>query len=93
MSLTIFYTDLARETELLDVAPIDLLHGMSKCFADDMPDFFMSSEVRDQCLDAEYIWVSETGSSGQNSLTTSMKITPTVSPYLQRTTIIDRVRV
>ncbi|KAK2592699.1 hypothetical protein QQS21_009600 [Conoideocrella luteorostrata] len=66
-------------TELLDVAPIDLFHGMSKAFTDQLIDEFITPAMRSQALDMECIWVSEVGPTDQNRLTSGLNITPTHS--------------
>ncbi|CRK25056.1 Isonitrile hydratase like protein [Verticillium longisporum] len=66
---------LLSETEILDVAPIDLIHGMSKHFIDSMPDGFMPPELKAQALDMEFHWVSETD--GPCRLTSSISMNPT----------------
>jgi hypothetical protein len=37
-----------RETEILDIAPIDLLNGASKKFTGDLPDTLVSPELKKQ---------------------------------------------
>lgn len=65
-------------TELLDVAPIDLFHGISSHFIPDMPDEFISESIKSQAIDMEFIWVSENGPKGKNGLTAGLTATPTV---------------
>ncbi|EQL04069.1 hypothetical protein OCS_00224 [Ophiocordyceps sinensis CO18] len=45
-------------TEVLDVGPIDLIHGISKPFVDILPDTLLSAEVKAQALDTEFHWAS-----------------------------------
>ncbi|KAG5986676.1 hypothetical protein E4U43_005401 [Claviceps pusilla] len=66
-------------TELLDVAPIDIIAGMSKTFTKDLPDALMSATLKEQALDMDFLWVSETGSAARNSLTSGLTMTPTHS--------------
>lgn len=65
-------------TELLDVAPIDIIAGMSKTFTKHLPDALMSATLKEQALDMDFLWVSETGSAARNSLTSGLTMTPTV---------------
>ncbi|PVH92780.1 hypothetical protein DM02DRAFT_575272, partial [Periconia macrospinosa] len=46
------------ETEILDVAPIDFLHGMSLKFINVLP---ISDELKAKALDIEFHWVTEKG--------------------------------
>jgi len=47
-----------RETEILDVAPIDLLNGMSKEFMRVLP---VPDALKAKALDVKFHWVNETG--------------------------------
>ncbi|KAF2717748.1 class I glutamine amidotransferase-like protein [Polychaeton citri CBS 116435] len=47
------------ETELLDVAPIDLLNGLDRKFVSNMP---LPDSLKAQALDIVFHWVNETGS-------------------------------
>ncbi|TKX25930.1 hypothetical protein C1H76_1776 [Elsinoe australis] len=49
---------LNAEIEILDVAPVDLLHGMSKAFINTLP---IPSVFKEQGLDVEIHWVNEHG--------------------------------
>ncbi|KAJ4295071.1 hypothetical protein N0V90_007079 [Kalmusia sp. IMI 367209] len=49
---------LMGETEILDVAPIDFLHGLNKKFAAVLP---ISDELKAKALDIEFHWVTEKG--------------------------------
>ena len=50
-----------RKTEILDVAPIDLINGASKQFISSLPGDFLSPELKAQAIDFEYHWVNEDG--------------------------------
>ncbi|KAF4995474.1 hypothetical protein FGRMN_5095 [Fusarium graminum] len=66
------------ETELLDVAPIDLLHSLTKHwnkgFSSVLPD-----GVESQAIDIEFHWVSKNGPAIPNKLTTSINLVATDS--------------
>jgi hypothetical protein len=64
-------------TEILDVAPIDLLNGGSREFTSTIPDGILSPELKQQALDFEFHWVTETGKTPA-LLTTGIKLMPTV---------------
>lgn len=49
---------LMGETEILDVAPIDLLNGLSKKFIDALP---LSDELKSKALDINIRWITEKG--------------------------------
>ncbi|KAH6897384.1 class I glutamine amidotransferase-like protein [Thelonectria olida] len=65
-------------TEVLDVAPIDLLHGLDRKFIDTFPDFVLSPELKAQGFDFDFHWVSETGKS-PSLLTSGIQLVPTDS--------------
>jgi hypothetical protein len=65
-----------RETEILDVAPIDLLHVVSKEFIARFSDELVSPEMKAQGLDIEFHWVNQTKKPGM--LTGALQIQPTV---------------
>lgn len=65
-------------TEVLDVAPIDFLTGISKQFADECPDELVPAELKVGAVDFEFHWVSETGPVENRRLTTGISLTPTV---------------
>lgn len=67
-----------RLTEVLDVGPIDLIHGISKPFVDILPDTLLSAEVKAQALDTEFHWVSEAGETRPSRLTSNMSLAATV---------------
>ncbi|KAF2872255.1 ThiJ/PfpI [Massariosphaeria phaeospora] len=64
------------ETEVIDVMPIDLLHGISKKFLGDFKEVFGEENV-EHGLDIEFHWVNETGKTAK--LTSNIKIEPTDS--------------
>jgi hypothetical protein len=66
-----------RVTEILDVAPIDLLNGSSKEFTRNMPDSLVSPELKKQAVDIEYHWVTEDVKTPCH-LTSGIKLLPTV---------------
>jgi len=70
------------ETEILDVAPIDIFAGLSKKFISQFPAQFVTDEMAKQALDVEFHWVTEHGQEGK--LTAGATIKPTVSFCLAR---------
>ena len=64
---------LMGETEVLDVAPIDLLHGISTNFIKDLP---LSDNLKAKAPEVNFHWVTETGSSAK--LTANMTLSATV---------------
>ncbi|KAH7333117.1 class I glutamine amidotransferase-like protein [Rhexocercosporidium sp. MPI-PUGE-AT-0058] len=65
------------ETEILDVAPIDILDAISTKLVDNLPESMVSPEMRAQALDVEFHWVNETGKEAH--LTAGTRVTPTDS--------------
>lgn len=65
-----------RETEILDVAPVDLLYGMSKHLVHDFADGFMPPNLKEQALDMDFHWVNQTGKTAR--LTGGLRVQPTV---------------
>lgn len=63
------------ETEILDVAPIDLLNGISKAWAEDMP--FFTDVMKAHSVDTTFHWVNETGASAR--LTSGITLMATVT--------------
>ncbi|KAF2171013.1 hypothetical protein M409DRAFT_18985 [Zasmidium cellare ATCC 36951] len=45
-------------TEILDTAPIDLLHGLTKSFMEQLP---LPDELKKQAIDVDFHWVNEKG--------------------------------
>jgi transcriptional regulator GlxA family with amidase domain len=68
-----------RETEILDVAPVDLIHGMSKHFTEPMPEEIVPAHLKDQALDLAFHWVSEAGPDTPSRLTGGIRLLPTDS--------------
>jgi hypothetical protein len=69
---------LMGETEILDVAPIDLLHGLSKKFISVLP---LPDELKAKALDINFHWVTEKGDPAK--LTANMTLSATVClPHL-----------
>ncbi|KAM4057556.1 DJ-1/PfpI family protein [Hirsutella rhossiliensis] len=66
-------------TEVLDVGPVDLIHGISKPFVDLLPDSLISPEQKAQALDTQFHWVSETGKTQPSRLTSNMSLAATDS--------------
>lgn len=64
-------------TEILDVAPIDLIAALSKKNIGLIPEFLLTDKMRDQLLDVELHWVTETGKDGK--LTSGAMVKATVS--------------
>ncbi|KAL7908169.1 class I glutamine amidotransferase-like protein [Trichoderma velutinum] len=65
-------------TEMLDVGPVDLLSAISTSFVKHMPDFIMPPELKDQSIDFDFHWVSETGKT-PSLLTSNLSVVPTDS--------------
>ena len=63
-----------RETEILDVAPMDMVHGFTKHVMKDIP---FPDHIKAQGMDIEFHWVNEKG--GQARLTSGVKMQATVS--------------
>jgi hypothetical protein len=69
-------------TEILDVAPIDFLHGMSNKFISVLP---LSDELKAQSFDVNTHWITEKGTPAK--LTADMTLQATVCyPTPARTT-------
>ncbi|KAK4190755.1 class I glutamine amidotransferase-like protein [Podospora australis] len=49
-------------TEILDVAPIDMLNSLTKSFLDPQPSGLIPAHLLSQALDIQFHWVTETGS-------------------------------
>jgi hypothetical protein len=67
---------MASKTEILDLAPIDLLNGMSRDFVAALPTEMAPDEIKAKALDFEFHWVNETGKTA--NLTGGLNIEPTV---------------
>ncbi|KAK5460803.1 hypothetical protein LTS15_002866 [Exophiala xenobiotica] len=66
---------MGAETEILDVAPIDLLYGMSKDFVEPFKDDILIPELKAQALEFEFHWVNQFGKASR--LTGGLQIQPT----------------
>lgn len=67
-------------TEVLDVAPIDVIHGIYTKFIEDWPEQVLPSALKKESLDMQFIWVSEHGAAnGPMRLTSNMNIVATAS--------------
>lgn len=67
---------LMGEMEILDVAPIDLLHGVGKKFVQILP---IPDELKAQALDIKFHWVTEKGTPIR--LTAGLMVEATVRAY------------
>jgi len=65
---------LDAETEILDVAPIDMFNAFSKKFAKQLEPFF-PGDIGSQALDVEFHWVNEAGKTAK--LTGGIQLVPT----------------
>lgn len=63
---------LMGETEILDVAPIDLLHGFSNRFIQVLP---LSDELKAKALDIDTHWITETGAPAKMSANMTIQAT------------------
>ena len=63
---------LMGETEILDIAPIDFLHSLSKKFINVFP---VSDELKAKALDVEFHWVTEKGDAAKLTAGISMNAT------------------
>lgn len=61
------------ETEVLDVAPIDLLHGISTRFINNLP---LPDELKAKAPVVNFNWITENGEPA--NLTSNMKVNATV---------------
>jgi hypothetical protein len=81
---------LMGETEILDVAPIDLLHGISTKFVNAYP---LPEELKAKALDINFHWVTETGAAAKLTSNITMEATASSSAFrtffLQRTVLMD----
>ena len=65
-----------RETEILDVAPVDMLNSMTKSFVKNIKQFY-PGDVDHDGLDIDFHWVNESGKPAK--LTGGITLLPTVS--------------
>jgi hypothetical protein len=63
---------LMGQTEILDVAPIDLLHGIGKEFANALP---LSDELKAKALDINFHWITETGAPARPTANITLEAT------------------
>jgi transcriptional regulator GlxA family with amidase domain len=56
-----------------------MIHGLAKGFIDEMPDDYISAELKAQAIDAEFHWVSEAGPGTPSRLTGGISLNPTDS--------------
>lgn len=63
-----------RETEILDVAPVDLLNGLSQKMINFLP---LPDPMKAKALNAEFHWVNQDGEEAK--LTAGINLKPTVS--------------
>ncbi|SPO05590.1 uncharacterized protein DNG_08277 [Cephalotrichum gorgonifer] len=66
-------------TEILDVAPIDMLYSMSKNFLQTFPGDLLPPHFAAQALDIELHWVTEAGKAAPAHLTSNITLLPTDS--------------
>jgi hypothetical protein len=69
---------LMGETEILDVAPIDLLHGISTKFVNAYP---LPEELKAKALDINFHWVTETGAAAKLTSNITMEATASSSAF------------
>ncbi|GAW11011.1 hypothetical protein ANO14919_003500 [Xylariales sp. No.14919] len=67
------------ETEFQDVAPIDMLHGLSRHFISTFPDELGPPGFKDGAIDLEFLWITESGETSPADLTSGLRILPTHS--------------
>ncbi|KAI0187010.1 class I glutamine amidotransferase-like protein [Xylaria flabelliformis] len=67
------------ETELLDIAPVDMIHGLSKHFLKTLPDNLGPAGFKDGAIDMKFHWVTEDGPPTPGNLTSGLRIVPTDS--------------
>ncbi|KAI0908781.1 class I glutamine amidotransferase-like protein [Ustulina deusta] len=68
-----------EETELIDVAPVDMLHGFSRHFVKTFPDALGPPGFKDGAVDFNFLWVTEAGEATPAKLTGGLRILPTHS--------------
>lgn len=74
------------ETEILDVAPIDLLHGMTPAWLNSFPDEWLSPQLKKQAIDIQFHWVNESGKPARITSGMTLNVTVSPNPYLNRAT-------
>ncbi|KAH7234204.1 hypothetical protein MRS44_002004 [Fusarium solani] len=63
-------------TELLGIAPVGMLHGLSKDFVESFPDELLAPSLKAQAVDFKFHWVSEAGEAAHSRLSGGMSILP-----------------
>lgn len=64
-------------TEILDIAPIDILHGLSHHFTGELPDEIVPPQLKAQCIDIEFHWVSEKPGTAKLTCAAGVEVTDT----------------
>ncbi|KAI0538987.1 class I glutamine amidotransferase-like protein [Xylaria digitata] len=67
------------ETELQDIAPVDMLHGLSRHFISTFPDALGPPGFKDGAIDFNFLWITEAGEAEPANLTGGLRILPTHS--------------
>lgn len=65
-------------TELLGIAPVGMLHGLSKDFVESFLDELLAPSLKAQAVDFKFHWVSEAGEAAHSRLSGGMSILPMV---------------
>lgn len=77
---------LMGETEILDVAPIDFLHGITRRFITALP---IPDEIKAKALDIDFHWVTEKGGPARLTGNITMQATVRCSKFLVKWTNHD----
>ncbi|KAI0481812.1 class I glutamine amidotransferase-like protein [Xylaria cf. heliscus] len=67
------------ETEFIDIAPIDMIHGLSRHFVDAIPDELGPPGFKSGAIDMQFHWVSEAGPGTPARASSDLRIVPTDS--------------
>ncbi|KAI0544134.1 class I glutamine amidotransferase-like protein [Xylaria curta] len=68
------------ETELLDIAPVDMIHGLSRHFIKTLPDDLGPAGFKEGAIDMQFHWVTEDGPSNTpGNFTSGLRVVPTDS--------------
>ncbi|KAK5991947.1 hypothetical protein PT974_05341 [Cladobotryum mycophilum] len=67
------------ETEILDVAPVDMIHCFGKQFIETLPDEWVPKGVKAQAIDFRFHWVAQRGDAVASRLTSGITLVPTDS--------------
>lgn len=70
----------SSETEILDVAPIDFLYGLSKKAWKSSFESVAPAKLESETMDMEFHWVHEKGAGSPCILTSGIKLVATVCP-------------